>query len=218
MMHTSFTSLLFVSLVTFSSLLEAQKTEIGINYSLIVYNPAKSLAGDRDFNGGGGSFGRNFGRHVTLKAELEGYATTTLTWHPVLTPARVGAPGRLLINPTPAVTPGTINTQANMFTYLFGPQFNLAFGKSRLFGETLFGGAYTNAYANFFKADGLTSLAPSKNGFAMAIGGGLDYQVADYVALRPIQFDYFLTRYEWKQIGINNQSNFRYQAGVVFRF
>jgi len=30
--------------------------------------------------------------------------------------------------------------------------------------------------------------------------------------------DYFLTRYEWKPIGINNQSNFRYQAGVVFAF
>jgi hypothetical protein len=101
---------------------------------------------------------------------------------------------------------------------LFGPQFNLALHKSRLFGEALFGGAYTNGYANFFKADGLTSLEPSKNGFAMAIGGGFDYKVGDYIALRPVQFDYFLTRYEWKQIGINNQSNFRYQAGVLFRF
>jgi hypothetical protein len=52
----------------------------------------------------------------------------------------------------------------------------------------------------------------------MAIGGGLDFQVADYLALRPVQLAYFLTRYEWKQIGINNQSNFRYQGGVVFRF
>ena len=79
-------------------------------------------------------------------------------------------------------------------------------------------GAHTNAYANFFEADGLTSLQPSNNGFAMAIGGGLDFPVADYVALRPAQLDYFLTRYEWKQIGINNQSNFRYQAGAVFIF
>ena len=218
MVRPSFVSLLFASLVIVAPPVNAQKTEVTINYSLIVYNPAKSLAGDRDFNGGGGSIGRNFGRFVTLKAELEGYATTTLTWHLVVPPARVGAPGRPLLNPTPAAATGTISTQANMFTYLFGPQFNLALHRSRFFGETLFGGAYTNAYANFFKADGLTSLAPSKNGFAMAIGGGIDYQVADYIALRPAQFDYFLTRYEWKQIGINNQSNFRYQAGVIFRF
>jgi hypothetical protein len=100
------------------------------------------------------------------------------------------------VNSVPAAASGTINTQANMFTYLFGPQFNLAIHKTRLFGETLFGAAYTNGYADFFKADGLTSLQPSNNGFAMAIGGGIDYQVAEYVALRPAQLDYFLTRYE----------------------
>jgi len=77
---------------------------------------------------------------------------------------------------------------------------------------------HTRTDMQIFKAVSLTSLQPSNNGFSMAIGGGLDFQVADYLALRPVQLDYFLTRYEWKQIGINNQSNLRYQGGVVFRF
>jgi len=213
-----FTLLLFVSFATVSPILEAQKTEVSVNYSLVVYNPAKSLAGERNFNGGGGSVGRNFGTFFTLKGEFEGYATTTFTWHPVVAPANMTSTRNVQMNPAAAAATGTINTQANMFTYLFGPQFNLPIHKSRLFGETLFGGAHTNGYANFFAADGLTSLHPTNDGFSMAIGGGLDFRIADHVAVRPAQLDYFLTRYEWKQLGINNQSNFRYQGGAVFVF
>jgi hypothetical protein len=179
----------------------AQTYEATVNHSLMVYNPAKSLAGDRDLNGGGGSFTRNLGDYFALKAELQGYATTTLTYH---------------VTATPGVVPrtGTFSTQAYMFTYLFGPQFNFAASRARIFGETLFGGAYTNAYAELFKAAGITSLSADNNGFAMAF----DVKIGGHTALRPAQFDYLLTRYEWKPIGINDQSNFRYQAGVVFAF
>jgi hypothetical protein len=105
-----------------------------------------------------------------------------------------------------------------MFTYLFGPQFNFGRDGKRIFGEALFGGASTNTYASLFKSANITGLSAGTNGFAMAFGGGLDIAIADHVALRPIQFDYFMTRYEWKPLGINNQSNFRYQAGLVFVF
>jgi hypothetical protein len=184
---------------------QAQRCEAAVNYSLIVYNPAKSLTGDRNLNGGGGSFAWNLGEYLALKAELQGYATTTLTYH---VPAIPGVVPR----------PGTFSTQANMFTYLFGPQFSIATGRTRIFGEALFGGAYTNAYADLFKAAGITSLSAENNGFAMAFGGGVDVRIGKRTALRPMQFDYLMTRYEWKPIGINNQSNFRYQAGVVFAF
>jgi outer membrane immunogenic protein len=181
----------------------AQSKEVTVNYSLIVYNPAKSLTGDRDLNGGGGSFGFNYNEYLTMKGEFQGYATTTLTYH---------------VPQTENSAAGTITTQANMFTYLFGPQFNWVLARKRIFGEALFGGAYTNAYANLFKAANVTGLSANNNGFAMAFGGGLDFGVAKHVAIRPVQFDYFLTRYDWKSLGINNQSNFRYQAGVVFAF
>jgi len=199
------TILVVVSLLCGPAVAAAQKYEASVNYSLVVYNPAKSLAGSRNLNGGGGSFTRNFGDYFALKADLQGYATTTLTYH---------------VTAISGIVPksGTFNTQANMFTYLFGPQFNFATNRVRLFGETLFGGAYTNAYADLFKAAGITSLSAENNGFAMAFGGGVDVKVGRHTALRPAQFDYLMTRYEWKPIGINNQSNFRYQAGVVFAF
>ena len=186
-----------------SQLASAQSKEVSLNYSLIVYNPAKSLTGDRDLNGGGGSFGLNFGEYLTMKGEFQGYTTTTLTYRVPQTENSVA---------------NTVTTEGNMFTYLFGPQFNWVLSRKRIFGEALFGGAYTNAYANLFKAANVTGISASNNGFAMAFGGGLDFGIAKHVAVRPVQFDYFMTRYEWKSLGINNQSNFRYQAGVVFGF
>lgn len=189
------------SVACISQCAPAQKAEISANYSLVVYNPAKSLAGDRNLNGGGGSFALPLGDYLALKGELQGYATTTLTYHVPHTANSVG---------------GTYESQGNMFTYLFGTQVNFPMVRKRIFGEALFGGAYTNAYANLFRAASVTGLKASNNGFAMAFGGGIDFGISRRVGFRPAQFDYFLTRYEWKPLGINNQSNFRYQAGLVF--
>ena len=43
--------------------------------------------------------------------------------------------------------------------------------------------------------------------------------MSEHIAIRPAQFEYFLTRFgnDFTK-GNNNQSNFRYQAGVQFRF
>jgi hypothetical protein len=121
--------------------------------------------------------------------------------------------------PKTANTPGgTFESQGNMFTYMFGPQLTIPMNNRRIFAEALFGGANTNAYANLFKAASVTGLSANNNGFAMAFGGGFDIAITDRIAVRPVQLDYFMTRYEWQPIGINNQSNFRYQAGVVFAF
>lgn len=53
----------------------------------------------------------------------------------------------------------------------------------------------------------------SDNAFAMALGGGVDVKVASHVAIRLGQFDYLMTRFSSA-----TQNNFRYSAGVVFRF
>jgi hypothetical protein len=192
-----------VILTVMSQLSHAQGAEAAVNYSFVVYNPAKSLAGSRYLNGGGGSLGVNFGTYFMVKGEFQGYGTTTFTYHVPKTANSAG---------------GTYESQGNMFTYMFGPQITFPLYNKRIFAEGLFGGANTNAYANLFKAASVTGLSSTNNGFAMAFGGGFDIAITDHVAIRPIQFDYFLTRYEWKPIGINNQSNFRYQAGVVFAF
>lgn len=193
----------YAALATVSQIACAQGGEATANYSFVLYNPAKSLAGSRYLNGGGGSLGVNFGEYFMLKGEFQGYGTTTFTYR---VPKTANSNG------------GTFQSQGNMFTYMFGPQVTFPLNNKRIFAEGLFGGANTNAYANLFKAASVTGLSASNNGFAMALGGGFDIAITDHVAVRPIQLDYFLTRYQWNPIGINNQSNFRYQAGVVFAF
>jgi hypothetical protein len=50
----------------------------------------------------------------------------------------------------------------------------------------------------------------------MTAGGGIDFKVSKHVSVRPVQADYFLTKIP---DGLNNrQNNFRFSAGVVFRF
>jgi len=181
---------------------DAPKAEVSANYSLLVYNPAKNLTGSRNLNGGGGAFVFNLGKYLGLKGEFQGYASTTATW---TIPAG---------NAT--LKPGVYSTQGNMFTYLFGPQFNYRAKKARIFGETLFGGAYTNAYSQIATAAGVSNPSTNNNGFAMAFGGGLDINASKSVSLRLAEVDYMMTRFQWPAIGTNNQSNFRYQAGIVF--
>jgi len=88
--------------------------------------------------------------------------------------------------------------------------------------ETLFGGAHSNFYGNLYTTCPscvLASKSPSNNAFDFLIGGGIDIPVNEHIAIRPAQFEYLLTRFgnDFTH-GNNNQSNFRYQAGVQFRF
>jgi hypothetical protein len=85
-------------------------------------------------------------------------------------------------------------------SYLFGPQ--ISYRKLPFitpFVHSLFGGAHINVV--------------SQNAFAMALGGGLDVKVGSHTAVRPIQVDYFLTRF-----GGSSQNNTRLSFGLVFRF
>jgi opacity protein-like surface antigen len=63
------------------------------------------------------------------------------------------------------------------------------------------------------------SKSPSNNAFDFLIGGGIDIPVTEKITIRPMQVEYLLTRFgnDFTK-GNNNQSNFRYQAGVQFRF
>ena len=88
--------------------------------------------------------------------------------------------------------------------------------------EALFGGAHTNLCGNIYNnCPGCTviSKSPSNNAFDFLISGGIDIPLGEHFAIRPAQFDYLLTRFGNDfTAGNNNQSNFRFQAGVQFRF
>lgn len=143
-------------------------------------------------------------KYLGLKAEFTGYTSTTKT---LVIP--VGTPF------LPAG--GTLRAQTNMVTYLFGPQAKAHFGIIEPFGHILFGGAHSNFYGDLFHSAGITNRRPDNTAFAMAVGGGVDLRVHKLISVRPIEVDYLMTRFGNASV-INNQNNFRYQAGVVFNF
>jgi len=80
-----------------------------------------------------------------------------------------------------------------------------------LFAQSLFG--VVHGFDSYFPVtSGATGAA---NSFALLAGGGLDIRISGYIAIRPIQADYFLTRLP---NGVNHtQNNLRLSAGVVLR-
>ena len=86
-------------------------------------------------------------------------------------------------------------------TFMFGPQFSFR-KEERVtpFVHTLFGGTHVS--------DGGSDTA-----FSMALGGGIDVKAAEHVAVRVIQADYVMTRFDGE-----TQNNLPLSFGIVFRF
>jgi opacity protein-like surface antigen len=101
------------------------------------------------------------------------------------------------------------SASATTVSYLFGPKVSKSFGKITPFAHVLFGGAHASASGeeggNF-----------SSNAFALAVGGGVDYNVNSRFAIRFGELDYVYTRFI--EINTGNQANFRYSGGVVIKF
>ena len=77
-----------------------------------------------------------------------------------------------------------------------------------MFAQILFGGIGTT--------DGIVRSTGTENNFAMTAGGGIDFKLSEHVFIRPVQAEYFMTKIP---DGLNSrQNNFRFSAGVVFRF
>lgn len=91
---------------------------------------------------------------------------------------------------------------AGIISYQFGPRINLR-GRVTPFAQVLFGGARS------------IDISP-ENTFAMTAGGGVEFKISEHFAIRPVQAEYFLTKFT--DGASNRQNNFRYSAGIVFRF
>ncbi len=193
----------------------AQVFEVYGEYSYLRFNPTLASSGlnNRSFNGGGGGATSYFAKYLGIKGELMGYGSTSFT-------TTFTAPVHLPNGGT--IPAGTYKSQGNMFTYLFGPVVKIPIPKITPFGELLFGGSNTNGYANLSSSiiagGGTISKAPTQHPFTMAFGGGLDISVSKRVAIRPVELDYVLTRYSNPLTNTNNQNNFRYLGGIVYKF
>jgi opacity protein-like surface antigen len=177
------------------------KIEVTGNYSYIHVNPQNNnIIPTLSLNGGGGSGAFYFSKNIGIVAEFEGYGSYT---HNINTGA------------------GLVSVSGNLFTYNVGPIVKFRFSRFEPFVETMFGGAHSNFYGNLYNNCGgsCASTSPSNNAFDFIIGGGVDLPVSSKVAIRPLEFDYLLTRFGNAFTGgNNNQSNFRYQAGLQLRF
>ena len=194
---------------------ENPKVEVSVDYSYIHANPQNNdIIKPFSLNGGGGAAAFYFSKHIGIEAEFQGYGSFT---HSLVIPAGSAA--------CPGATNCLVTAQGNLFTYNVGPIVKFRSKHFEPFVEALFGGAHSNLYGNLITACGgatgcvAASKSPSNNAFDFIIGGGFDIPVSKSFAIRPVQFDYVLTRFgNGFSGGNNNQSNFRYQAGIVFRF
>jgi outer membrane immunogenic protein len=93
-----------------------------------------------------------------------------------------------------------------VYTYLFGPKATFHVGRITPFIHTLFGGAHASAGSRY----------GSENAFAMASGGGIDWNATEHLGIRVVEADYLLTTLD--DGGNNRQNNVRLSAGFTFRW
>jgi hypothetical protein len=183
---------------------EFPQYEASFDYSLINARPSLDFFPSFNLNGGGGAFVYNFTPLLGIKSEFEGYAASSGFKNDV---RHTGFSG---------------SASGNLFTYMFGLQVKKHDSVLQPFGEALFGGAHSNAYATILKSLGLVpfNYNGSNNGFAMEFGGGLDWAVGKKVQVRPVEVDYLYTHFGANHIkGYSaGQNNFKYVVGVNFVF
>ena len=189
---------------------EFPRFELGADYSFARFNPNAAYTNGHSLNGGGGSFVVNINEFLGIKMDLQGYQSQT---HNFAVPSGLSFPGG---------ASGAVS--GDLFTYLFGPQIKVRSHGLHPFAHILFGAAHSNVYSNAFKQicqpiAGTCSFktSPAEDGFAMAIGGGVDIPIGKVVSFRPAELDYLLTHFT-NQFANSNQNNFRYSAGLVFSF
>ena len=189
---------------------DGPKADLFFGYSFLRYNSAQTIPAFTA-NGGVGTFAWNFNNNLGVEAELGGYHN------------------------------GNVNNyqfDTTSFSYLFGPRFS--YGRTHKIDpyiHVLFGGqnASTSIAANSILVVNPHTTSTLSNGryetatnsFAMAVGGGLDIKLSKGITPRPLQIDYYLTRFEAPDFTVppgssvpsaRNQNNLRYAAGVVFNF
>jgi len=98
--------------------------------------------------------------------------------------------------------------------FMGGPKLSFRGGSATAFAHFLIGGA--NAGTSAF------NVSVSNTALAAAIGGGVDLNMNESIAIRVIQADYLMTRHDTSpQVFMSGfkerQNNFRFSAGIVFK-
>jgi len=159
------------------------------------------------FNGWEGQATANLGEYFGLTADFSGHYRSLST-------LGIGGFGA--------------SADQRMYNFLFGPTVTTRFSKYSVFGHALFGAAHSSLSAGVRipVIGGISTGVNSANAFAMALGGGLDFDWTEKLAILPVQIDYLYTRFnsiDALSTGLassasGHQNSFRYSAGIVVRF
>ena len=100
----------------------------------------------------------------------------------------------------------------SLVSYTVGPRFTYPIHhRYAPFAQALFGGVH--GFDSYFPV--ASGPAGAANSFAVLVGGGLDLRMKPWLAIRPVQADYFLTQLT---NGVNDRQNsLRLSAAVVLR-
>jgi opacity protein-like surface antigen len=180
----------------------APKVELFMGYSYLRAMP-ELAAGNRMvyLHGGSTSLALNLNRHLGLVGDFGGFNDKWL----LLTGAGLN----------PSVN--TENAGGSVFTFLAGPRLSFRdHGRFTPYVQALFGGMHASDIA--ICKTGCV-LLPAENTFAMTAGGGLDIRVRRHLAIRIVQAEYLMTRFDNSNTGSREmQNDMRLSSGIVFRF
>ena len=151
-------------------------------------------------NGGSTSLAFNFNRYFGIVGDFVGFNDSRL----LLTGAGPSANDQ--------VDKGTV------FTYMGGPRLSFRHDRITPFVQVLAGGIHASELTISGCAADCT-LLPSANALALTAGGGLDIGIHHRLALRLIQAEYMMTRFDDLSTGATaNQNDMRLSTGLVLRY
>jgi outer membrane protein OmpA-like peptidoglycan-associated protein len=179
------------------------KVELFLGYSYLRAVPAPA-AGNRLMwmNGGSASIAFNLNRYLGIVADVGAYTNSEVRFQGAY-----------------EATVDVDNANVGALSYLFGPR--LSFRKNERitpFVQALFGGVHANE-VTLADCTFSCTLLPAQNTFAWTAGGGLDIRVHRHFAVRLIQAEYLMTRFQDYSTGTTaTQNDMRLSSGIVFRF
>jgi outer membrane protein OmpA-like peptidoglycan-associated protein len=202
---TSWGSMGAVSPYTAGRNLGTPTAELFMGYSYLRAMPELAVGNRLVYlNGGSTSIAFNFNRYLGVVADFGGFDDS-----------------QILFAGTGTNASTTADSSGTAYTYLFGPRLSLrGHGRVTPFAQVLFGGIHASAVtlSSGCTGPGCTPL-PTENSFALTAGGGLDLKVHRHFAIRLIQAEYLMTRFEVHSTGNGAmQNDMRLASGIVFRF
>jgi outer membrane protein OmpA-like peptidoglycan-associated protein/opacity protein-like surface antigen len=179
------------------------KVELFVGYSYLRAIPAPAV-GNRLMwmNGASTSIAYNLNRHLGIVGDFGAYTNSQMLFQ--------GGYGS---------TVDADNANVAAFSYLFGPRLSFRnHGRITPFVQALFGGMRANE-VTLANCTFSCTLLPSEDTFAWTAGGGLDIKMRHHLAIRLIQAEYLMTRFQDYSTGATaSQNDMRLSSGIVFRF